>query len=175
MDGTLTRSVCAGLAGPLVLILAVGFSPAPAQAACADPPRPGVNWQRCYHDDRPFIDVDLTGANLREARMTWTDLSGANLSGIDARRAKFLNARLIGARLDGANLTEADFTSANLSGASLKDALLRGTRLFGANLRGADFTGARLERADLLNADMSGATWIDGKTVCAEGSISQCK
>jgi len=171
MNTSPTRAVCTLLAG----IVVFGLAAAPARAGCTDPPRPGVNWQRCSHDERPFVNANLSGANLRETRMTWADLSGANLSKMDARRAKFLNARLVGARLDGANLTEADFTKADLSGASLKGAILRGTHLFRANLRGADFTGARLARADLLNADLSGAIWTDGKTVCAEGSISQCK
>ena len=30
------------------------------------------------------------------------------------------------------------------------------------------------EEVDLLRADLSGATWIDGRTICAEGSIGQC-
>ena len=47
-------------------------------------------------------------------------------------------------------------------------------RLFRATLRNADLTDARMTGADLLKADLSGATWTDGRTVCAEGSIGQC-
>ncbi|MDA0367818.1 MAG: pentapeptide repeat-containing protein, partial [Proteobacteria bacterium] len=46
---------------------------------------------------------------------------------------------------------------------------------FEAILIGANFSGARLEGADLLNADFSGATWTDGTTICAPGSIGQCR
>jgi uncharacterized protein YjbI with pentapeptide repeats len=35
-------------------------------------------------------------------------------------------------------------------------------------------SGAQLKGADLLEADLSGATWIDGKRVCADGSIGRC-
>ncbi|MFQ5534245.1 MAG: pentapeptide repeat-containing protein [Sphingomonadales bacterium] len=146
-----------------------------AMAGCTDPARPGVDWLRCYHEERLLTGVDLSGARLRDARFARADMSNSNLTGIDARRAKFIAAKLSGVRLDEANLTEADFTRADLTGASFKNADLRRSRLFRANLRRADFTGARIDGADLLNADLSGATWIDGTSVCAEGSVSQCK
>ena len=41
-------------------------------------------------------------------------------------------------------------------------------------MRGADLTNAVLEGADLLRTDFSGARWIDGRTICAEGSIGRC-
>ncbi len=147
----------------------------PAKAACTDPARPGVDWNRCYHEGRNLGQADLTGAILREARFNRADLSNSKLDGTDGRRAKFVSASLKGVSFDGANLTEADFTKADLTGASFKNANLRSARLFQAILRGADLTGARLERADFLNADLSGARWTDGETVCAEGSISRCK
>ena len=37
-----------------------------------------------------------------------------------------------------------------------------------------DVEGGRLFDADLTRADLSGATWIDGKRICAEGSIGRC-
>jgi uncharacterized protein YjbI with pentapeptide repeats len=146
-----------------------------ALAACTDPARPGVDWNRCYHDGRNLGEVDLTGAKLRDARFSRTDLQNSILDQVDGRRAKFVSAMLKGVRFEGANLTEADFTKADLTGASFRNANLRGARLFRAILRGADLTGARLQAADLLRADLSGARWTDGETVCAEGSISQCK
>ena len=39
----------------------------------------------------------------------------------------------------------------------------------------ARLDGAQLEEADLSKADLTGATWIDGKRVCAEGSIGKCR
>ena len=72
------------------------------------------------------------------------------------------------------SLLEADFTSANLAQADLSRTNLRSTRFYGANLREADLSGAIMDGADLLQANLSGATWVDGRTVCAEGSIGQC-
>ncbi len=145
-----------------------------ALAACTDPARPGVDWRRCYADERRLPGVDLSGAKLREARFARADLSGADFSGANAHRAKFISATIAKARFDKARLTEADFTKADLTGASFRGADLRRARLFRAKLRGADLTGACLTGADMLNADLSGATWIDGKTTCAEGSNGQC-
>jgi uncharacterized protein YjbI with pentapeptide repeats len=146
----------------------------PAQAACTDPPRPGVDWQRCYIEERNLNGVRLEGAELRDARFNRSDLGGAHLSGVSAHRAKFISTRLVGASFDAARVTEADFTKADLAGASFVDADMRRARFFRANLKGANLSGARMTGADLLNADLSGATWIDGRTVCSEGSIGQC-
>jgi uncharacterized protein YjbI with pentapeptide repeats len=71
-------------------------------------------------------------------------------------------------------MLRADFTNAVLDDASLKDADLRMARFYDARLRRVDLTGAKLDGADMLRADFSGATWTDGATVCAEGSIGRC-
>ncbi len=146
----------------------------PAQAACTDPARPGVDWKRCYFDERNFVGVDLSGAQLRDTRFARANLSNSNLSKAHAHRAKFVTAILKGIKFDGARVTEVDFTKADLTGASFRKADLRRSRFFRSILRGADLTGAKLNGADMLNADLSGATWIDGKTICAEGSLGQC-
>ena len=155
---------------PLAILL---LSPA-AFAACTDTPVPGVDWQRCYLDKRHFQQADLSGANLRGAFFARSDFTGTNFSAIDGRRAKFVTAVLNQARFDKARLIGTDFTTAELKGASFQGADLRRARFFRANLRGADFTGATLGGTDFLKADLSGATWIDGQTICPEGSIGQC-
>ncbi len=145
-----------------------------AVAGCTDPATPAVDWYRCYMDSRSFEGVDLQGARLREARFNRGNLSGANLTLVDGRRAKFLHTELIETKFDRALLSGADFTNANLTGASFKGAELSRARFFRANLQEADFTDARLDRVDFQKADLSGARWVDGKTICAEGSIGQC-
>ena len=170
----LKTSVLALLAGWTVLT-AAAFASAPALAACTDPASPGVDWQRCMMDERLLAGIDITGAKLRDARLTRSDLSGSVLDKVDGRRAKFNTAKLVGASFQGARLIEADFTKADLTGASFKGADLRRARLFRANLRDADLTDARMQGADLLKADLSGATWTNGEHVCKEGSIGQCK
>ena len=146
----------------------------PVLADCYDVAAPEVYWRRCVHDAQNLRDVDLSGATLRDGSFKRADLSGADLTGADARRAKFVSAVLHGTRFDDANLALADMTKAELQGASLRNADLTRARMFRADLSGADLTGARLDGTDLLNADLSEAVWIDGVTICAEGSVGQC-
>lgn len=146
-----------------------------AQAACGDLAAPGVNWRRCLQDAADLDGVDLTGAQIIDTSFTRASLKGAVLANTHARQARFVSADLSGANLSGADLFNADFTRANLSGADLSGTQLRRTRFFGANLRGANLSGALLEQADFLRADLSGARWVDGHTICAEGSESQCR
>lgn len=141
---------------------------------CTTPPGPGVNWQRCYLDGRDLAGHDLSKARLVDASFARSKLQDAVLAEVNAYRAKFISAEMKGAKLDGGVFVEADFTKADLAGASLVEADLRRSRLYRAILRGANLTGAKTAGADLLYADLSGATWIDGKRVCAEGSLGQC-
>lgn len=158
----------------LALFMAVPLFPRLAEAACTDPPRPGVNWQRCTFDRQDLKGVDLQGARLRDGSFFRSDLSGSNLSDSQSPRVKFVNATLHEVRFDGANLYQADMTKADLSGSSFAGADLRQARLFQSNLQGVDLTGARLNGADLTQADLSGATWTDGETICAENSLGRC-
>jgi uncharacterized protein YjbI with pentapeptide repeats len=147
----------------------------PAHAACSDVPAQDVYWRRCVFDRQDLTDIDVTGAILRDSSFKRADLTSSILQGVDARRAKFVTSILQDVVLDEANLVRADLTKADLKGASLKGANLTWARMFRADLSGADLTGARLDNTDLLQAVLDGATWTDGKTVCAEGSIGRCR
>jgi hypothetical protein len=146
----------------------------PVLADCSDVPAPGVYWRRCVQDSQDLRGVDLTGASLRDASFKRADLSDAILNDIEGQRAKFVSSVMQNTRLDGANLVRADLTNADLTGASLVGADLTSARFFGADLSRADLTGAHLGGTDLLKASLAGATWVDGKTICAEDSIGQC-
>jgi uncharacterized protein YjbI with pentapeptide repeats len=161
-----------GLCVALALVCLVQASD--ARAACTDPPAPEVNWQRCILDGQDLRDVDLSSARLRDASFFRADLSRSDLTGVSGFKAKFFNAVMREAKLDEAKLSEADFTKADLTGASMAGADLRRVRFFDAVLREADLTGARLTGADMTRANLSGATWVDGKRVCAEGSLGRC-
>lgn len=150
-------------------------SAAPAFAACSDPASAGVDWRRCRLDGLSFANADLKDADLRNGSFRRSDFGGADLTGARARSAKFIEGNLADAVLDRTELTRADLTASDLAGASLRGAGLRSARLFRANLRGADLTGAVLDDADLFLADLGGATWTDGRTVCAEGSVGRCE
>lgn len=158
----------------VLLLAGINFTMGSANAACTDTPAPGVNWQRCYLDNRNFKNVDLAGAILRGAFFAQSNLSGSNFTKIDGRRSKFVSASLNNGIFDRARLVGADFTNSDLMNSSFKEADLRRARFFRANLKGADFSKAILNNTDFLKANLSGAIWIDGKTVCSEGSIGQC-
>lgn len=144
-------------------------------AACTDVAGPDVYWRRCVFDRQDLKGLDLSNATIRDSSFKRADLSDAVLNDVDARRAKFVSTVMKNATLDEANLVKADLTKADLSGASLKGTDLTQARLFRANLSGADLTDARLNGTDLLQATLDGATWIDGSTICAEGSIGRCQ
>lgn len=158
----------------LAVIVSLTLLPTLAEAACTDPAQPGVEWARCQMSQRPFPHAHLSGATLIDTNFQRSDLSGADLSNVYARGATFISSTMKGANLKDADLRSSDLTKAVLDGSDLTGADLRYTRLFRASLRDVNLTGARLDRADLLKADFSGATWTDGKTICAEGSIGQC-
>ena len=162
--------VAAGLVGAVLALAAPTV-----HAACTDTPQPGVDWRRCLLDNRNFVDVDLAGATLRDGFFARSDLTRADFSGVDARRAKFTDATLVETHWyrrapDRHGLHQVPISP----GAVFEGADLRRARFFRADLRGADFTGARLDGTDFLKADLSGARWIDGNKVCAEGSNGQC-
>ncbi|GAK33742.1 putative protein [alpha proteobacterium Q-1] len=148
---------------------------APVHAGCTDAARPGASWIRCFMTGSQYQEVDIKNAILRESTFTRSNFTGAVMSDVDARDAKFVSAIMLGVKLDGANLANADFTKADLSKADLSGADLRGARLYQTILRGADLSGARLNGADLYQTDFSNSLWVDGTTRCAEGSIGRCK
>jgi uncharacterized protein YjbI with pentapeptide repeats len=159
-------------------VFAVGCVLAPVPSAwadCSDVPGPEVYWRRCVFDRQDLDGLDLSGATIRDSSFKRADLTEADLRDVDARRAKFVSAIMRDVILDDANLVKADLTSADLSGASLKGTDLTQARLFGADLSGADLTDARLSGTDLLQTTFDGATWIDGTTICAEGSVGRCQ
>jgi hypothetical protein len=99
--------------------------------------------------------------DLRQANLSWENLSGANLSWSDLKGANLRGANLTGANLTGAYLAKANLESsklskANLEQTNLKEANLKGAYLKGANLKGANLKGAYLYRADLTNANLIG-------------------
>lgn len=133
-------------------------------ADCAATPRPGVKWDNCNLIGLVANQVNLFGADIRNARMDNAQLSAANLDGVNLeytslnlsnlRQADLSHARLVGVTLRGADLRDSKLVMADLSYANLSD----------ANIEGADFTGAILDNA----------IWIDQR-LCIPGSIGVCR
>lgn len=97
------------------------------------------------------VQVDLRGADLRDAELPGVDLRNALLANCDFRDAV----------LDGADLSSAMMNSANLTDAQLRRAVLIGVDAQSATLQGADATDANLSEANFQRATLSGATLVD--------------
>lgn len=111
--------------------------------------------------------VDLRGAKLDEAQLDGADLANALLTGASLANARLDKADLTGgvqaqgvnflnASLQGADLTGAQLQLADFSSAALQGAVLNFARLEGAVLRGADLEAASLQQAKLIGTDMTG-------------------
>ena len=157
-----------------------------------------VNWQRLrlcgaelrradlHHADlsdavlekTPLTGANLAGAKLRRAVLTGVLAEGANFSGADLSRVRaagaFLEgADLSGATLDGAELTEARLESANLQNASLVAADLSDAVLRRAKIDDADLTAAKFIRADLRGLRLNRAASLD-RAVFRNAMLARC-
>ncbi|MEQ8825513.1 MAG: pentapeptide repeat-containing protein [Filomicrobium sp.] len=122
-----------------------------------------LNALRLKNDREKAKCVRAVGTNFARA-----ELSGALMTGIDARGAIFEEAILedadvVEALLSGANFSQARLDKANLTGgveaqgANFAIASLQGTNLNGARLFGADFRWASMQAAILDYARLEGA------------------
>lgn len=108
-------------------------------------------------------NADLSGAKLRETKLTEADLQGANLGESQLTKADLSKADLQEAGLNWADLNWADMSKANLTKANLIGADLNRANLDHANLQYAILNGANLNSANLNQADLSYAdlNWAD--------------
>ncbi len=98
-------------------------------------------------------NVDLEGANLKDADLTLTDLKSANLQRVKLEGANLKGVRFQQANLQDANLQKADLGGTELQGANLQDANLQKAELRRTKLEGANLEGANLEKAELIFVD----------------------
>lgn len=112
-----------------------------------------------WREDNPEIEIELSGANLREANLREADLDHANLEDADLYGAdlsyallgfaNLIAADLSHALLGSADLSKADLSYADLSGADLSHAIFRDANLSNTNINLANFNGTILSGANL--------------------------
>ncbi len=153
---------------PASLILL--FGPAMAQESLAEdePMDMGpceelrtVDWKRphlnVFWSCADLRGVDLSGASMMDAYLTWSDLTGANLVGTD---------------LSYGDLTGANFRDANLTGADLQLTTAMLANFTRANLVGTDFRNAYLLEAVFTEATFDRSTrWPELFDPVAKGAI----
>lgn len=131
------------------------------------------------HAVGPAVELDLRGANLKQLKLDWIGLHGADLAGASLHGVRFDDVDLSGAELAGADLREAQLsgpepqipcalTEANLSGANMAGADLIGVDMRHSNLSGAILVGAHLDSADLRHADLIDADLTDASLAFAK-------
>jgi uncharacterized protein YjbI with pentapeptide repeats len=86
---------------------------------------------RARLEDVNLYEADLSGANLREARLIRADLIGAKLNEADLREAdlsgtKLRQSNLEGAKLHGASLNRTELIRTDISGANLTESSIYG-------------------------------------------------
>ena len=132
--------------------------------------KPGVhncNLERAWlRFSRYLHAINLQGANLKDARLTGSDIRGSNLrftklEGADLRFANLRFTSLRGADLTGADLRfakleNANFQSANLEGADLRFASFQVEDLEGVEIPGSEnWKGVNFQEANLKDAKVT--------------------
>ena len=77
----------------------------------------------------PNLSIDLSGADLRKAKLNQAELGKVNLSGADLRDVDLSQAQIANANLEDADLSGATIEAANLHRAKMKGASLKGSKL----------------------------------------------
>ena len=104
-----------------------------------------------------FCSSDLSGVNLRGIKLVEADFGGANLKGCDFSygdlwQAKFKGANLEIAKFKDAQLMQADFSNANLQRAKLDGAKLKATSFSHADMRGVSLKDTQFENTVFENS-----------------------
>jgi uncharacterized protein YjbI with pentapeptide repeats len=115
----------------------------------------GVEVWNEWRDNNPYIDPDLSYAELKGANLDDVNFYGVNLSGANLFKATLIHA--------GVSLV--NFSHANLGEVNLNNANVYGSNLSSANLCNAHLQSATLSRANLFNANVTNANFIYAKLI----------
>lgn len=127
----------------------------------------GVEVWNAWREKNPDIEINLSGADLREIDLYIANLSGADLrqaqleeaflSEADLSKAILIRANLRSSYFNDADFSQADLSQADFSRAKLRGAIFREADLWGANLYNADLHDSKLYKASLRGANLQGA------------------
>jgi len=118
------------------------------------------------HDAR-WPGVDLSGTPMGHADLTDADLTCARLEHAEARHTCFRRAQLAGAWLTGCDAASCDFTGADLSQIDAASCDFTGADLSQIDAKRVQFNGADLTEANLTGAKLAQANLRDSKLVLA--------
>ena len=116
---------------------------------------------------------DLSGANLSGLEIVNADITQATLAGANLAGSKVVNVQSRGASFERANLVKADLVGEDLEGVDFRHADLSGANFSEANLRGANFLFANLEGTIFRHANLAGATFANSHIHNADFSFAE--
>ena len=105
-----------------------------------------------------FGSADLSFSNIFDAWLTNSKFNGAILFDVDFSYARLIRTDLKKANMESAKLLNASLHDANLNGANLASATLFNAKFMRSNLKGARLDGANLCGAELLFSDLTAAS-----------------
>lgn len=120
-----------------------------------------------WREQNPDESIDLSEADLRG-----TSLIKANLKGANLKLAKLQFSNLAGALLEGANMEQARLQEANLQGAQLENANLKKCNLMESNLLGTNLQNANVQSAQFNEDVMFGKTNLKGANLLDASGLS---
>ncbi len=138
----------------------------------------GVKVWNEWRENSHWTQIDLSKANLTNAKLGKIDFSVLNLREADLSHAYLEEANLNGADLHKAILCESQLGAANLSGTELSEvnfttAYLRGANFNGAHLNETDFTGAYMGFVSTLYSGVQFSTHY--QTTFGDADLSKAK
>ena len=107
--------------------------------------------------------IDLSVANLSDATLRDTDLTGAIFYNSSLTRATLSGSHFTGATFAGGSLGDAKLLLAQLPDAKFWSVDLTSAQLVRANLQGAQFWKCTLKGAHLYNADLVGTDFVESR------------
>ncbi len=113
-----------------------------------------------FNEDSEFPEADLDGANLEQAYINRTDMSGAT----------FRNGRLVNSIIERSDLTKADLHKVVMNGTRIQKTDLEQADMHGVNLLHGSLKKARLVAVDLTNANLYATEFF--KTVFGNTRLS---
>ena len=120
-----------------------------------------------WREENPDASIDLSEADLRGLALAKVNFKGANL-----KLAKLQFSNLAGALLEGANLEQARLQEVNLQGAQLENANLKKCNLMESNLQSTNLQNADVQSAQFNEDVMFGQTNLRGANLLDASGLS---
>lgn len=101
--------------------------------------------------------VDLSGANLKNARLLNVSLKKATIVGVNFEGAEFQDVNMERTRFESNVLTDVNFNNVKFKHATLKNTSFKDSKLFKTNFESADLSGVDFEHTQMFQSNFKKA------------------